>query len=79
MTWDHIGVDENDNYIFRRVFWTFRFTIDDFSHCRPVLCIDATHLYGRYDYKLLGAVAIDANNFVCPIVYAFVPSEGGED
>ncbi|XP_070008754.1 uncharacterized protein [Nicotiana sylvestris] len=34
-------------YIFNYVFWAFKPTIDDFSHCRPVISIDGTHVYGK--------------------------------
>ncbi|KAK9998077.1 hypothetical protein SO802_017680 [Lithocarpus litseifolius] len=43
-----------------------------FKHCRPVISIDAAHLYGRYKGKLLIAMAMDANNEVYPLVFAFV-------
>ena len=34
--------------IFQRVFWTFQPSIEGFKHCRPVLSINGTHLYGKY-------------------------------
>uniref|UniRef100_A0A2N9GEK1 Transposase MuDR plant domain-containing protein n=1 Tax=Fagus sylvatica TaxID=28930 RepID=A0A2N9GEK1_FAGSY len=38
-----------------------------FVHCRPVVCIDATHLYGKYEGKLMIAMATDANNGIYPL------------
>ncbi|XP_070057760.1 uncharacterized protein [Nicotiana tomentosiformis] len=48
-------------YIFNYVFWAFKPAIDGFSHCRPVISIDGTHVYGKYDIKLLITIAVDAN------------------
>ncbi|XP_070057016.1 uncharacterized protein [Nicotiana tomentosiformis] len=48
-------------YIFKYVFWAFKPAIDGFLHCRPVISIHDTHVYGKYDNKLLIAVAVDAN------------------
>ncbi|XP_070037029.1 uncharacterized protein [Nicotiana tomentosiformis] len=44
-------------YIFRCVFWAFKLAIDSFVHCRPVISIDETHVYGKYNIKLLIDVA----------------------
>ncbi|RVW92111.1 Serine/threonine-protein phosphatase 7 long form-like [Vitis vinifera] len=46
--------------IFRCVFWTFTPSIKGFAHCRPVLSIDGTHLYGKYKGTLLIAMGCDA-------------------
>ncbi|XP_070049502.1 uncharacterized protein [Nicotiana tomentosiformis] len=54
-------------YIFKYVFWAFKLAIDDFLHCRPVISIDDTHVYGKYDIKLLIVVAVDANGSICLI------------
>ena len=39
--------------IFNRVFWAFGPSIEGFQHCRPVISIDGTFLYGKYKGKLL--------------------------
>ena len=39
--------------IFQRVFWSFKPSIEGFEHCRLVLSIDGTHLYGKYKGTLL--------------------------
>ncbi|RVW92837.1 Serine/threonine-protein phosphatase 7 long form-like [Vitis vinifera] len=45
--------------IFQRVFWAFTPSIKGFAHCRPVLSIDGTHLYGKYKRTLLIAMGCD--------------------
>ncbi|KAL6342202.1 hypothetical protein AAG906_006816 [Vitis piasezkii] len=49
--------------IFQRVFWAFAPSIKGFAHCRPVLSIDGTYLYGKYKGTLLIAIGCDASNF----------------
>ncbi|GAV82152.1 LOW QUALITY PROTEIN: hypothetical protein CFOL_v3_25605, partial [Cephalotus follicularis] len=34
-------------------FWAFDAAIEAFKYCRPVTCVDGTHLYGKYKGKLL--------------------------
>ena len=48
--------------IFQRVFWAFALSIKGFTHCRLVLSIDGTHLYGKYKGTLLIAIGYDSNN-----------------
>jgi hypothetical protein len=60
---------------FHHVFWAFAHCIAGFAHCRPVISIDGTHLYGRYEGKLLIAMATDANNELYPLAFAIVESE----
>jgi hypothetical protein len=60
---------------FHRVFWAFAPCIAGFAHCRPIISIDGTHLYGRYEGKLLIAMATDANNEVYRFAFAVVESE----
>uniref|UniRef100_A0A2N9HX13 SWIM-type domain-containing protein n=2 Tax=Fagus sylvatica TaxID=28930 RepID=A0A2N9HX13_FAGSY len=56
--------------IFESVFWAFGPSIQGFMHCRPVVSIDATHLYGKYEGKLMIAMATDANNGIYPLAFA---------
>ncbi|KAL9664622.1 hypothetical protein QQ045_020027 [Rhodiola kirilowii] len=72
--WD---TDEIDcEYIqVNRVFWAFDECIYAFKHCRPLLSIDGTHFYDKYDAKLLVACSLDANNGVLPVAFALVESE----
>ncbi|XP_075659309.1 uncharacterized protein LOC142629237 [Castanea sativa] len=48
-----------------------------FAHCRPVVSIDRTHLYGKYRGKLLTAMATDANNEIFSLAFAVVDDETG--
>ena len=67
------GIMENTE-IFQRVFWTFHPSIEGFKHCRPVLSIDGTHLYGKYKGTLMIVMGCDGNNQLFPL--AFVLTEG---
>uniref|UniRef100_A0A2N9FPE8 SWIM-type domain-containing protein n=1 Tax=Fagus sylvatica TaxID=28930 RepID=A0A2N9FPE8_FAGSY len=49
-----------------------------FVHCRPVVSIDATHLYGKYEGKLMIAMATDANNGIYPLAFAVMEKESKE-
>ena len=63
--------------IFKYVFWAFAPSIVGFAHCRPVISINGTHLYGKYKGKLLIAMATDANNEIFPLAFAVVDDEIG--
>ncbi|XP_070029438.1 uncharacterized protein [Nicotiana sylvestris] len=49
--------------------------IDGFVDCRPVIFIDGTHVYRKYDIKLLIAVAVDANRQIFPLAFAICANE----
>ena len=66
---------EIPEYIFKYVFWAFKSAINDFLHWRPVISIDDTHVYGKYDIKLLIAVAVDANGSIFPLAFAICANE----
>lgn len=38
---------DNNQVEFIRVFWAFAPYIKGFEHCRPIISIDATYLYGK--------------------------------
>ena len=59
-------------------FWVFRSCIVGLKHYRPVISIDATHLYGKYKGKLMIAMATDANNKIYLVAFAIVESESTE-
>jgi hypothetical protein len=61
--------------IFESVFWAFGPSIQGFVHCRPVISIDTTHLYEKYEGKLMIAMAVDANNAVYPLAFAVMEKE----
>ncbi|KAL9673341.1 hypothetical protein QQ045_029597 [Rhodiola kirilowii] len=58
-----------------RIFWAFSECIKAFEHCRPILSIDGTHMYGKYNVKLLITIGLDANNGILPLGFALVESE----
>ncbi|XP_075633813.1 uncharacterized protein LOC142606331 [Castanea sativa] len=73
----------DDNYEwgtcpFNSIFWAFHPCIVGFKHCRPVISIDATHLYGKYKGKLMIAMVTDANSKIYPLAFAIVESESTE-
>ncbi|XP_015945598.1 uncharacterized protein LOC107470702 [Arachis duranensis] len=70
-------VDELTVY-FHRLFWTFPPCIEAFRHCKPLVSIDGTHLYGKYGGTLLLAIAQDGNSNILPIAFAFVEGENAE-
>ena len=63
--------------IFKYVFWAFASSITGFPHCRLVISINGTHLYGQYKGMLLIAMATDANNEIFPLAFAVVDDETG--
>ncbi|XP_029148275.2 uncharacterized protein [Arachis hypogaea] len=46
-----------------------------FRHCKPIVQVDGTHLYGKYKGCLLVAVSQDGNNNIVPIAFAIVEGE----
>ncbi|XP_057760032.1 uncharacterized protein LOC130980357 [Arachis stenosperma] len=70
-------VDESTVY-FHQLFWTFSPCIEAFRHCKPLVSIDGTHLYGKYGGMLLLAIAQDGNSNILPIAFALVEGENAE-
>nr|XP_025612088.1 uncharacterized protein LOC112705480 [Arachis hypogaea] len=70
-------VDESQIY-FHRLFWTFPPCIQAFRHCKPLVSIDGTHLYGKYGGTLLVAIAQDGNSNILPVAFALVEGENAE-
>ncbi|XP_057733757.1 uncharacterized protein LOC130948912 [Arachis stenosperma] len=60
---------------FHRLFWTFPPCVEAFQHCKPLVSIDGTHLYGKYGCTLLLAIAQDENSNILPIAFALVEGE----
>ena len=63
------------NVRFMRVFWTFGPCVEGFKHCKPIIQIDGTYLYGKYKEKLLIATSIDTNGHIFPFAFAIVEEE----
>lgn len=73
--WEHQSTTLQGDHIFKYLFWAFKPSINGFKSCRPVVSIDATYLYGKYEMTLLIAAGIDANNNIFPLAYAVVALE----
>ncbi|XP_021714953.1 uncharacterized protein LOC110682910 [Chenopodium quinoa] len=69
------GVYYSNMEVFERVFLAFGPCIDGFKHCMPVICIDGTHLYGKYKGTLLVSTSVDASFQVFPLAFAVVEGE----
>ena len=72
-----INEDIPGTIIFKYVFWAFAPSIAGFTHCRPVISIDGTHLYGKYRVKLLIAMATNTNNEIFLLAFAVMDGETG--
>ena len=73
--WETYWSADAGNAIFESVFWAFNPSVQEFMHCRPAISIDATHLYGKYEGKLMIVMATDANNVIYLLVFAVVKKE----
>ncbi|XP_057761012.1 uncharacterized protein LOC130981430 [Arachis stenosperma] len=65
----------SDIRVLHRVFWSYYPYIRAFRHCKPVVKVDGTHLYGKYKGCLLVAVSQDGNNNIVSIAFAIVEGE----
>nr|XP_025673285.1 uncharacterized protein LOC112772527 [Arachis hypogaea] len=72
------GEVDGSTVYFYRLFWTFPPCIEAFRHCKPLVSIDGTHLYGKYGGTLLLAIAQDGNSNILPIAFALVEGENAE-
>ena len=73
--WKTLENNMPNTEILQRVFWSFKPSIEGFQHCRPVISIDGTHLYGKYKGKLLIAMGCDGNNQLFPLAFAITEGE----
>ncbi|XP_057723926.1 uncharacterized protein LOC130939878 [Arachis stenosperma] len=64
-----------DIRVLHRVFWSYYSFIRAFRHCKLIVQVDGTHLYGKYNGCLLVAVSQDGNNNIVPIVFAIVEGD----
>ncbi|XP_016206312.1 uncharacterized protein LOC107646652 [Arachis ipaensis] len=67
-------LDDSQAY-FHRLFWTFPPCIEALRHCKPLVSIDGTHLFGKYGGTLLVAIAQDGNSNILPVAFALVEGE----
>ena len=73
--WKTCEINMPNTEIFQRVFWSFKSSIEGFQHCRPVMSIDGTHLYGKYKGKLLVSMGCDGNNQLFPLTFSIIEGE----
>ncbi|XP_057485975.1 uncharacterized protein LOC130772270 isoform X2 [Actinidia eriantha] len=65
---------------FHRLFISFHASISGFQQgCRPLLFLDSTQLYSKYQGTLLAATAADGDDGVFPVAFAVVDSETNEN
>ena len=64
---------------FKRMFCAYKPCIDGFNHCKPVIYVDGTFLYGKYRSVLLTAEAVDGNNAILPLAFALVKKENKDN
>ncbi|XP_057754218.1 uncharacterized protein LOC130973614 [Arachis stenosperma] len=67
-----------DTIMFHRIFWTFSPCVETFKHCKPLISIDSTYLYGKYGGMLFMAIAQDDNVNILHIAFAVVEGEAKE-
>jgi hypothetical protein len=77
-SYDEHNVEKHNCRTFLRLAWTFKPCIKGFLHCKPLVQVDGTHLYGKYKGTLLVAVSQDGNQNVVPIAFAVVEGETAE-
>lgn len=63
---------------FQCVFWSFGPSIKGSLSCRPIISIDGTHLYGKYQGLMLVAVGVDANDQLFSLVFGIVEAENND-
>ena len=73
--WNTFHSNMSNTEIFQRVNRSFKSSIEGFEHCRPVLSIDGTHLYGKYKGTLLIAMGCDRNNQLFPLTFVITEGE----
>ncbi|XP_025635509.1 uncharacterized protein [Arachis hypogaea] len=68
--------DWDDSYNqLQRYFNALQTFIPSFKHCKPLVSVDRTHLYGKYTITLLMGIAQDGNNNILPVGFALVERE----
>ena len=75
LIWKTFDTNMPNTEIFQRVFWSFKPSIEGFKHCRPVLSIDGTHLYGKYKCMLLSDMGCNGNNQLIPLAFSIIEGE----
>ncbi|KAL4315053.1 hypothetical protein AHAS_Ahas15G0146600 [Arachis hypogaea] len=66
---------DRESVMFHQVFWSFLSCVEAFKHCKLLVSVDGTHLYGKYTGTLLMGIAQNGNNNILPIAFALVERE----
>ncbi|XP_025672901.1 uncharacterized protein [Arachis hypogaea] len=66
---------DRESVMFHQVFWSFPSCVEAFRHCKPLVSVDGTNLYGKYAGTLLMGIAQDGNNNILPVAFALVERE----
>lgn len=64
---------------FTRIFICYGASAMGFSHCRPVLGLDGTHLKSKYQSILLTATAVNANGSLFSLAFVVINAENDEN
>ncbi|KAK4363790.1 hypothetical protein RND71_019031 [Anisodus tanguticus] len=73
-------VSTKEDSSFHRLFISFHASISGFQQgCRPLLFLDSTLLYAKYQGTLLAAVGVDGNDGVFPLAFAVVDEETNDN
>ena len=73
--WKISDINIPNTKIFQCVFWSFKPSIEGFEHCRLVMSIDGTHLYGKYKGTLLIVMGCNVNNQLFPLAFSITEGE----
>ena len=68
-----------DTKKFERIFVSYGGSITGFTHCRPILGLDGTHLKGKYLGTLLCATAVDASGVLFPVAFGVINAENNDN
>jgi hypothetical protein len=52
--------------------------VASFTHCRPIVSVDATFLTGKYKDTLMVVVGMTTENQFMPLIFALVGGENNE-
>jgi hypothetical protein len=64
--------------VLKRVFWCFLQCVAGFTHCKPIVSLDATFLTGKYKDTLMIAVGMTVKNQLMSLAFAPVEGENNE-
>jgi hypothetical protein len=56
--------------VLKRVFWCFLRCVVGFTHCRPIISVDATFLTGKYKCTLMVSIGMTTKNHLLPLAFA---------